>query len=71
MGMNPVDLAAVDRMAATATANAGQADQMWEGLQQRGMALYGASRSGNFAQGALAGRVQPALSSGSAATAIA
>lgn len=56
----PVDLDAVDAMAATATENAGQADDMWEGLQRHGMALYNASRSGSFAQGALAGRTQPA-----------
>lgn len=69
MGMGPgqpVDLDVVDRMAATATENAGQADQMWEGLQQRGMALYDASRSGNFAKGALAGRVAPVPSIGTA-----
>lgn len=62
MGMNPVDLGAVDAMAQTATENAGQADDMWQGLQRRGMALCDASRSGNFAQGALAGRVAPVLS---------
>ena len=66
----PVDLDVVDAMAQTATANARQADQMWEGLQQRGMALYDASRSGSFAQGALAGRAAPAVSMGASKRAI-
>jgi len=69
MGMGPgepVDLDVVDAMAQTATANAGQADDMRQGLQQRGMALYDASRSGSFAKGALAGRVAPVLSIGGA-----
>lgn len=40
----PVDLDAVDAMAATATENAAQADDMWEGLQRHSTAIYNASR---------------------------
>lgn len=66
MGMNPVDLNAVDAVAATATENAGQADQMWSNLQQGFLNSGSYSRTGNFAQGALAGRVAPVASIGSA-----
>lgn len=67
----PVDLDAVDDMAATATENADKADDMWRNLQDGLMRSGGAGRSGAFSQGALAGRAQPAISSGSTAVAIA
>lgn len=59
MGMNPVDLDAVDAMAATATEGAEAGDRMWQGLQDGFLRSGGTGRTGAFAQGALAGRVQP------------
>ena len=66
----PHDMDAIDAMAATATENAGQADQMWSDLQEGFMRSGGAGRTGNFASGALAGRATPATSTGVATRAI-
>ncbi len=61
MGMNPVDLDAVDAMAATATEGADQGDQMWEGLQQGFLNSGGVGRAASFGQGAIEGRAALAL----------
>lgn len=52
----PVDMDAIDAMAATATEGADKADEMWQGLQDGFLRTAGQGRAGSFSQGALAGR---------------
>lgn len=59
MGMGqgmPVDMDAIDAMAATATEGADRGDQTWEGLQQGFLNSGGVGRAANFGQGAIEGR---------------
>ena len=58
----PVDMDAVDAMAATATENGDKAEQGWSNLQQG--FLNSGSRTASFGQGAIEGRGYQAIEGG-------
>jgi hypothetical protein len=60
MGMNPVDLGAVEDMAATATEGDGQGSQGLQDFQQSFHAVSG-GRTASFGQGAIEGRAYQAI----------